>query len=73
MTDVLVTGMTLKLERVAQSVKQTDLAAKMGVSRPYLSALENRYAVDPEVAQRYRTALASFPSLATPAEPASAA
>jgi transcriptional regulator with XRE-family HTH domain len=73
MTGVLVTGMTLKLERVGRNVKQTDLAARMGVSRTWLSTIESRYAVDPDVAQRYRQALVTFPSLASPSEPVEAA
>ena len=73
MTEMLVTGMDLKLERVARQVKAMDLAARMGVSRSYLSQLEARYSVQPDMAERYREALATFPSLARPTEPASAA
>ena len=73
MTDMLVTGMTLKLERVARNVKQGDLAERMGVSRSYLSMLEGRYVVPAEAAERYRKYLASFPSLTSPSEPLSAA
>lgn len=68
MTDVLVTGMDLKLQRVARQVKATDLAARMGVSRSYLSQLESRYAVQPDAASRYRDALATFPSLVRPSD-----
>lgn len=68
MTDVLVTGMDLKLARIRQQVTATALARKMGVSRPYLSQVESRYAVQPEMANRYREALASFPSLASPSD-----
>lgn len=73
MNDVLVTGMDLKLERVARQVKATDLASRMGVSRSYLSALESRYSVVPEKARAYRSALATFPALATSPAPPSAA
>lgn len=73
MTDVLVTGMALKLERTARNVKQSALAARMGVSADKVSRLENRYAVDPDMARQYRKALATFPSLASPAEPQEAA
>lgn len=73
MTDVLTNGMTLKLERIARYVKATDLAARMGVSRAYLSQLEARGAIQPEAADRYRKALATFPSLTSPAEPPEAA
>jgi transcriptional regulator with XRE-family HTH domain len=73
MTDVLISGLTLKLERVSQNVKATELAARMGVSRPYLSQVESRWSVDPKMAVRYREALATFPSLASPADPPQAA
>jgi transcriptional regulator with XRE-family HTH domain len=73
MTDVLVTGMSLKLERIARSVKQGQLATRMGVSPDTLSRLENRYAVTSEQAQRYRKALATFPSLTSPSQPDQAA
>lgn len=63
MTDVLVTGMTLKLERIARNVKQGQLASRMGVSPSKLSRLEDRYAVGPDAARQYRSALATFPSL----------
>ena len=73
MTDMLVTGMDLKLERVARQVTATALAERMGVSRSYLSQLESRYAVAPDKAKAYRSALATFPTLATPATPSGAA
>lgn len=73
MTDVLLTGMDLKLERVARQVTATALAEKMGVSRSWLSMLEGRYSVKPEVSSRYLEALASFPSLASRSEPPAAA
>lgn len=73
MNDVLITGMTLKLERVARQVKATDLAERMGVSRAYLSTLENRYAVKPDKAENYRKALATFPAIPTAPEGQSAA
>ena len=72
MTDVLVTGMDLKLARVARQVTATALAERMGVSRSYLSQLESRYAVRPEQAERYQTTLATFPALAAPSQAASA-
>lgn len=73
MNDMLVTGVDLKLERVARQVKAMDLAERMGVSRSYLSQLEGRYSVQPEMARRYREALATFPSLARPSEAPTAA
>lgn len=64
MTDVLVTGMDLKVARIRQSVKATELAARMGVSRATVTNIEQRFAVKPEQARQYREALATFPTLA---------
>jgi transcriptional regulator with XRE-family HTH domain len=73
MNEELVSGLELKLERVARQVKASDLAAQIGVSRSYLSQLESRHSVKPEAAQRYRAGLATFPSLASHSESSSAA
>lgn len=73
MTDVLVTGMDLKIARIRQQVSATDLAARMGVSRATVTNIEQRHGVKPEQAERYRAALATFPTLATPTDGQSAA
>lgn len=66
MTDVLVTGMDLKIARIRQQVSATDLAARMGVSRATVTNIEQRAGVKPATADKYRAALATFPTLATP-------
>lgn len=73
MTEMLVSGTDLKLERIARHVKQGELAARMGVSPSRLSNLEARAVVNADKALAYRRALATFPAVATPSEPASAA
>lgn len=68
MTDVIVTGLDLKLARVARFVKATDLAARMGTSPSAVSRIESRFAVDPAIAKKYRDALATFPAVTTAQE-----
>jgi DNA-binding Xre family transcriptional regulator len=68
MTDVLTTGVDLKVARIRRLVKATDLAAQMGVSRATLNRIEGLAGVKPEVAQRYMAALTAFPSVATAQE-----
>ena len=72
-TEMLVSGLDLKLERVARQVKAIDLAEQMGVSKFYLSQLEGRHSIHPDVAAKYRQSLATFPSLARPTDTPSAA
>lgn len=72
MAEGLVSGLDLKLERVARQVKASDLAERMTVSRSWLSQLESRHSIKPDVARRYRESLATFPSLATQSDGASA-
>lgn len=51
------TGMDLKLQRVAADVKAKDLAAAMGVTDSRVSRIENSRLVTPEAEQRYLIAL----------------
>lgn len=73
MTDVLTTGIDLKVQRIRRQVTGRALAERMGISTATLTRLEQRGAVQPDVAQRYRDALATFPALATPSDGQSAA
>lgn len=66
MTEMLVTGNALKLERIARLVKQGELAARMGVTPSQLSILEQRAVVNADKAHAYRKALATFPAVTTP-------
>lgn len=52
------TGLDLKLERVAQRVKQARVAHFMGVTDSRVSSIEREAVVTPETAARYREALA---------------
>ena len=52
-----VTGLHLKLERVAQRVTATSIAAVMGVSSSRIGHIEASAFVTPETAQRYRAAV----------------
>jgi DNA-binding XRE family transcriptional regulator len=65
MTDVLDTGMDLKVERIRRLVKATDLAERMGISRATLNRIEGLAGVKPGTALHYRAALATFPAVAT--------
>lgn len=73
MTGMLVTGPDLKSARQRQQVTQQELAERMGVSVATVTRLEGRFAVKPATARRYQDALATFPSLTSPAEPPEAA
>lgn len=52
-----VTGLDLKLARVAARVKQRQLGQAMGVSESRVSSIERESFVTAELAARYRTAL----------------
>jgi transcriptional regulator with XRE-family HTH domain len=67
------TGLDLKLERTAARVRVKDLALAMGVTSGHVSNLEARAIVTDESATKYRAALATLPTVATPQQPASAA
>lgn len=51
------TGLELKLKRVAADVKSKDLAAALGVTTSYVSRIEGRRVVTPEMHDRYVAAL----------------
>lgn len=68
MTDVLVTGMDLKVARVRRMVTQAQLAERMGIHPLTVLRMEQRAVVRPAMADRYHAALATFPSLTRPAE-----
>ena len=61
------TGLDLKLKRVAKRVRVTDLAVRMGVGHPRVSHIEGSAIVTDEAAQRYLDALATFDDVATEA------
>lgn len=61
-----VSGLTLKLERVARDVKSSDLAAQAGMSRSWVSRVESRRIVNAADVERYRAALTTFPTVAAP-------
>ena len=73
MTAMLLTGPDLKSARMRQAVTQQELAARMGVNVATVSRLEGKYALKPATARRYLDALATFPSLTSPAGPSDAA
>lgn len=58
------TGLALKLERIAQRVKQHDLAVAAQRRREWVSRVEAMPAVAEPQARRYREALASCVALA---------
>jgi DNA-binding transcriptional regulator YiaG len=64
------TGLHLKLQRVAADVSQIQLAKAMGVGNWIVSRLEARRVVPLEVAERYLAALAtcSTPTTSVPLE-----
>ncbi len=53
------TGLELKLRRVAADVRSTDLARAMGVSQSRISHIERQRIVSEEAAARYVAALAT--------------
>lgn len=65
------TGLDLKVERVRNRIKATDLARAMGVSRQRVSAIESLAHVPTDAVDRYREALMSL--TLTAVEPSSAA
>lgn len=65
-----VTGKELELERRALDVKVKDLAAAMGSRSSRVSQIESQRLVTPEMARRYRDALATFATVATSPEAA---
>lgn len=73
MNHMLVTGPDLKHSRNQRGVTQQELADRMGVNVATVTRLESKYIVKPATARRYQDALATFPSLTTPAEPPAAA
>ncbi|EDS76413.1 HTH-type transcriptional regulator SinR [Clostridium botulinum C str. Eklund] len=42
-------GLKLKIKRIEKGIKQKDLAKEIGISRYYLSALENGRANNPSI------------------------
>lgn len=61
-----ISGITLRLERVAAKVTIVDLAAQMGRHRATVANYENAASVSFEVAREYRAALATLTEVATP-------
>ena len=55
------TGLSLKLQRTARRVKARDLAEAMGVKHPRVSQIEAQALVTDQTAERYLSALATFP------------
>jgi hypothetical protein len=55
-----ITGLELRLERVAARVKLIDLSRRMGRSRATVARYEGLAVVDPDIAYLYREALATF-------------
>lgn len=66
------TGLDLKLRRVAADVKAKDLALVMGVTDSRISRIENSRTVTDDAAARYLAALETLATVApqTPAEAA---
>lgn len=60
------TGLDLKLERTARRVSVKEMAIAMGVSPARISNIESRHVVTDRAAGRYRAALATLPTVATP-------
>lgn len=61
------TGLELKLKRVAADVKAVDLAAAMGVTPSRISVIEGmRRSNTPETVERYLAALATCATKSTP-------
>jgi SOS-response transcriptional repressor LexA len=58
---VSTTGLDLRLQRVARRVKVIDLAKRMKVQHPRVSQIEAMAVVTDAAAERYLSALATFP------------
>lgn len=67
------TGLDLKLERTALRVSVKEMALAMGVSAAQISNIESRHVVTDRAAARYREALATLPTVATPTDAAGVA
>lgn len=61
----MTTGLDLKLERIALRVTGQELSEQMGIHPSSLSRVENSARVTTRMAARYRTALATFGTVAT--------
>lgn len=59
-------GLDLKLKRIAQRVKQYELAKAMGVSTSRLSKIEREGLASTEITQRYLAALDTCGTLGAP-------
>ena len=59
------TGIDLRLKRVALRVTVTDLASAMGVSTSRVSHIETRDKVTPDAERRYLEALATLSTVPT--------
>jgi predicted transcriptional regulator len=64
------TGLHLKLQRVAADVSQTELAKVMEISNSYVSAIEAKRLVSTRLVERYLAALATCttPTTSVPLE-----
>lgn len=60
-----VTGLELKLQRVALRVKNRELAEAMGVDPSRISAIERQAYVTPETVERYTKALGTLRQVPT--------
>lgn len=60
MDDITVSGMDLKLQRVAADITARDLAAVMGCHPSRVNYIEGRRLVTPTAAEKYRAALATL-------------
>jgi len=58
-----VSGLDLKLKRVARRVRVIDLAQAMGVRHSRVSQIEAQSVPSAEMTQRYLAALATFPDV----------
>lgn len=58
------TGIDLKLKRVAKRVRVTDLANVMGVTHPRVNHIEGSAIVTDDAARRYLEALDTFDDVA---------
>lgn len=60
------TGRDLELERIKLGVQVQELAQAMRTGSPTVSRIENSIRVTPAAEKRYRDALATFVTVATP-------
>lgn len=58
------TGMELKLRRIAARVKQHDVATEMGVTKSRVSGIEREHYPSPESVKRYLAALEKLTDVA---------